>query len=101
MRGYDFECRGVRYQVKGNRPSGKPGSPVTLVSKANNYDWDRLIWILYDRSYCLREAWQSKRNPYRARFDTETRISPADMRQGQCLYRSRYVRADTDLSSNF
>ena len=33
-RGCDFILNGLRYQVKGNRPSGKPGSFVTLVSKA-------------------------------------------------------------------
>jgi hypothetical protein len=37
-RGADFTCQGVRYQVKANRPSGKPGSPVTKVAKASNYE---------------------------------------------------------------
>jgi len=37
-RGLDFTCRGVRYQVKANRPSGKPGSPMTKVAKASNAD---------------------------------------------------------------
>jgi hypothetical protein len=44
-KGYDFKFRDLRYQVKANRPSGKPGSPVTLVARAHNYDWDKLIWI--------------------------------------------------------
>src|SRR2546423_4944138 len=48
-RGCDFTFNRLRYQVKANRPSGKPGSPVTKVSEAKNYNWDRLIWILYDR----------------------------------------------------
>jgi hypothetical protein len=43
--GCDFILNGLRYQVKANRPSGRPGSFVTLVGKASNYDWDRLIWI--------------------------------------------------------
>jgi hypothetical protein len=47
-KGLDFEWSGCRYQVKANRPSGKPGSKVTLVPKPKNYDWDRLIWILYN-----------------------------------------------------
>jgi hypothetical protein len=55
-KGYDFRFRDLRYQVKANRPSGKPGSPVTLVAKAHNYDWDKLIWILYDRNYEIQEA---------------------------------------------
>src|SRR5438477_6352818 len=43
-RGTDFCRNGVRYQVKACRPSGKPGSFITWVPKATNYDWDRLIW---------------------------------------------------------
>jgi hypothetical protein len=55
--GYDFQFNGQRYQVKANRPSGKPGSFVTLVPKAQNYDWDFLIWILYNKNYEIEEAW--------------------------------------------
>ena len=33
-RGCDFICNGIRYQIKANRPSGKPGSPVTKVGEA-------------------------------------------------------------------
>ncbi|HRP79809.1 MAG TPA: hypothetical protein PL183_12045, partial [Aquamicrobium sp.] len=51
QRGYDFIREGVRYQIKANRPSGRPGSKVTLCGKARNYEWDHLIWILYDREY--------------------------------------------------
>ena len=50
-KGYDFIYNNVRYQIKGNRPSGKPGSKVTRVPKAANYDWDILIWVLYDKYY--------------------------------------------------
>jgi hypothetical protein len=57
-RGCDFIFNGLRYQIKANRPSGKPGSFVTLVGKASNYDWDRLIWLLYDRYFVLQEAWE-------------------------------------------
>ncbi|MGB4468857.1 MAG: hypothetical protein WBH99_11905 [Azovibrio sp.] len=32
QKGYDFKFNGHRYQVKANRPSGKPGSFVTMVS---------------------------------------------------------------------
>ena len=42
-KGFDFEWSGYCYQVKANRPSGKPGSRVTWVPKAMNYDWDCLI----------------------------------------------------------
>ena len=81
-KGVDFQNGNVRYQVKSNRPSGKPGSPVTLVSKASNYNWDKLIWTLYDRVYNLKEAWEFSRDDYCERFDRKKRISPDDMRLG-------------------
>ena len=46
QRGYDSKFNGARYQVKGNRPSGNPGSTLTLVPKTTNYDWDFLVWVL-------------------------------------------------------
>jgi hypothetical protein len=82
-RGTDFCFRGLRYQVKANRPSGKPGSSVTLVAKATNYDWDRLIWILYDREFEIREAWEWTAESYREAFDALTRLSPTHMRRGK------------------
>jgi hypothetical protein len=71
--------------VKANRPSGKPGSPVTLVPKVKNYEWDRLIWLLYDREFHIQEAWEWTVNDYRAAFDMVTRLSPFDMRRGRLL----------------
>lgn len=32
-RGTDFLCKGIRYQINANRPSGKRGSAVTKVGK--------------------------------------------------------------------
>ena len=87
-KGTDFIYKNIRYQVKANRPSGKPGSFVTLVAKASNYEWDRLIWILYNREFNMMEAWEWKVDEYRALFDTIGRLSPADMRKGKCLFRS-------------
>ena len=84
-KGHDFTFNGLRYQVKANRPSGKPGSPVTLVNKATNYDWDRLIWILYDSEYRLIEAWEWSVEDYKARFDGVKRLSPVHMRGGRRL----------------
>jgi hypothetical protein len=55
-KGYDFIYNGIKYQIKGNRPSGRCGSKVTLVPKAKNYDWDFLIWILYDTRFNIQEA---------------------------------------------
>jgi len=79
-KGYDFKFRDCRYQVKANRPSGKPGSPVTLVARAHNYDWDKLIWILYDRKYELQEAWEWNVGDYRKAFESRSRLGPRDMR---------------------
>ena len=84
-RGADFAWQGVRYQVKANRPSGKPGSRVTMVPKAKNYEWDRLIWILYTTAYSIEEAWLWEREPYRVAFENLTRLSPSHYRAGTRL----------------
>jgi hypothetical protein len=84
-KGCDFTHNGFRYQVKANRPSGRLGSVVTLVGKAANYDWDYLIWMLYNREYRLQEAWQWSVADYRAAFHHKTRLSPTDMRRGVSL----------------
>lgn len=85
QKGYDFIFNGARYQVKGNRPSGKRGSTVTKVPKATNYDWDYLIWILYDSQYRIQEAWQWKVSAYKDAFDNIERLSPAHLRLGRQL----------------
>ena len=84
-RGFDFRYNNARYQVKANRPSGKPGSFVTLVPKAKNYDWDFLIWILYSRTFAIQEAWLWEGEPYRSAFDAAKRLSPAHYRKGKSL----------------
>lgn len=84
-KGYDFQFNGRRYQVKANRPSGKRGSFVTLVAKARNYDWDFLIWILYNKSYEIEEAWQWEAAPYRQAVEFIPRLSPKHYRQGKRL----------------
>lgn len=83
--GFDFKHNGKRYQVKGNRPSGKPGSFVTWVPKATNYDWDFLVWVLYDRSFVIQEAWLWDVHAYRSSFHEVARLSPAHYRGGQRL----------------
>jgi hypothetical protein len=85
-RGSDFVFNGIRYQVKGNRPSGKPGSKVTMVPKATNYDWDKLIWVMYDKRYVIQEAWEWDVSPYKTEFQGIKRLSPAHYREGRCLY---------------
>jgi hypothetical protein len=84
-RGHDFVHKGIRYQIKAHRPSGKPGSFITNAGKARNYDWDILIWIRYNTEYEIEEAWSWPREKYIVAFDAATRISPADMRKGQKL----------------
>ena len=84
-KGVDFHHKGRRYQVKGNRPSDKPGSKVTLVSKAKNFEWDVLIWILYDKTFQIEECWQWTVDNYRRRFEHQKRLGPKDMRLGKRL----------------
>jgi hypothetical protein len=89
QKGYDFKHQGRRYQVKGNRPSGKPGSFVTWVPKATNYDWDSLVWILYDSKYVIQEAWLWDVDAYRESFHEVKRLSPAHHRHGRALHGQR------------
>lgn len=89
-KGFDFVFRKIRYQVKANRPSGKKWSSVTMVPKASNYEWDSLIWILYDKSYVIQEAWEWKVEDYKHAFDNIKRLSPNHYRQGKCLYIKGY-----------
>lgn len=82
QRGFDFQIAGTRYQIKANRPSGKRGSKVTRVPKASNYDWDSLIWILYNPNYDIEEAWLWNVADYKAAFDRLDRLSPEHYRKG-------------------
>ena len=87
IKGSDFVFKNTRYQVKANRPSGKKGSFVTIVPKAANYEWDRLIWILYDKNYVIQEAWEWGVEEYKDAFDAIKRLSPDHYRKGRCLYK--------------
>ena len=86
-KGSDFVFNNTKYQVKANRPSGKKGSFVTMVPKAANYEWDRLIWILYDKNYVIQEAWEWGVEEYKDAFDAIKRLSPDHYRKGRCLYK--------------
>lgn len=86
-KGSDFVFNNTRYQVKANRPSGKKGSFVTMVPKAANYEWDKLIWILYDKNYVIQEAWEWGVEEYKDAFDAIKRLSPDHYRKGRCLYK--------------
>lgn len=92
-KGVDFRKRNIFYEVKSNRPSGKPGSKVTLVNKPKNHDWDKLVWILYDQEYNIEGAWEFTRNKYRQLFESKKRLSPEDMRKGTKLYPQRALRS--------
>ncbi|MFM7390233.1 MAG: hypothetical protein ACKO34_06380 [Vampirovibrionales bacterium] len=85
-KGFDFIYKGKRYQVKANRPSGNKGSKVTLVAKAKNYEWDILIWILYNKEYQIEEAWYFDVDTYKELFDVKKRLSPKEMRLGSRLF---------------
>lgn len=84
-RGLDFRFQSRRYQVKACRPSGKPGSKITKVPKATNYDWDLLIWLLYDRNFQVLEAWEWPAEAYKAAFHEVERLSPEMMRRGRVI----------------
>ena len=82
-KGFDFAWDGLRYQVKANRPSGRPGSPVTKCAKASNYHFDVLLWLLYDPQFVLQEAWRWEVEPYRLVCGPLVHIRPQHMRQGR------------------
>jgi hypothetical protein len=84
-RGHDFVFDNIHYQIKAHRPSGKPGSHITNAGKANNYNWDKLIWIRYDKNYVIQEAWQWDQDRYIVELGDKKRISPDDMRHGEQL----------------
>tara|TARA_B100001113_G_scaffold317030_1_gene284197 strand:+ start:451 stop:867 length:417 start_codon:yes stop_codon:yes gene_type:complete len=85
-KGSDFIFNNKRYQVKANRPSGKPGSKVTIVAKAKNYEWDYLIWILYNKEFQIKESWMWNQHDYKKEFDEKKRLSPSDYRRGKKLF---------------
>lgn len=87
-KGFDFFHGGYRYQIKANGPSGRPGSKVTLVAKPKHYEWDRLIWILYDREFRVEEAWLWDCDCYKGQFHDKNRLCPNDMRCGTRLVAS-------------
>jgi hypothetical protein len=81
-KGFDFCHSGERYQVKGNRPSGKPGSFITRAGKPTNLDWDTYVWIRYDEHYLVVEAWSWDNATYSQKLDHLARLSPSDIRSG-------------------
>lgn len=80
QKGHDFIFKGIKYQVKANRPSYKKNSPVTITSKAKNYDFDKLIWILYNQKYEIQEVYECTAQDYKERFDALKRVRPVHLR---------------------
>ena len=87
-KGTDFIYKNIKYQVKAKKKKKKKGSFVTMVPKATNYEWDRLIWILYDKNYVMQEVWEWYVDDYKMAFENKKRLSPKDYRQGHRLYHS-------------
>lgn len=85
-KGFDFLFKGVRYQIKACRPSGKPGSEVTRVPSVSNYEFDKFIWILYNKEYEIQEAWEWDIKDFKATFALKQRITPKEIRAGKALY---------------
>lgn len=83
--GSDFSYNGLRYHIKANRLSGKLDSFITRVAEARNYNWDILVWLLYDHNFRIEEAWEWEVEQYRAEFEGRSPLSPLDMRQGKRL----------------
>ena len=83
-KGSDFEYGGIRYQVKANRPSGKPGSRVTLVANAAkppaNTNGTASSGSCTTRTTRCSEAWQWDAEPYRQAFSENQRLSPEHYR---------------------
>jgi hypothetical protein len=96
QRGYDFRHNGLRYQVKGTRPSGKPGSFITKVPGVTNYDWEKLVWISYNPQFEIQEAWVWDVDAYRGAFSHIKRLSPNHLRQGTTL--GRFCKAKPALA---
>ena len=83
---YDFVHQGLRYQVRANRPSGRRGSPVTLVSKPRSYEWDYFVWVHYHTDFRLREVWRWTVAEFQTQFASVTRLSPTHVRRGERLF---------------
>lgn len=58
---------------------------ATWVPKASNYEWDYLVWVLYNTRYEVQEAWQWGVGAYREAFERVKRLSPEHMRRGTRL----------------
>jgi hypothetical protein len=88
QKGFDFRWESTRYQVKHNRPSGKKGSKVTNSGKVTtNFEWDVLVYILYNERFELQEVWQWEIDAYQKAFGLtgQKNIRLKEMQKGQSL----------------
>ncbi|PKO61334.1 MAG: hypothetical protein CVU24_09175 [Betaproteobacteria bacterium HGW-Betaproteobacteria-18] len=88
QKGFDFCWESTRYQVKHNRPSGKKGSKVTNAGNVTtNFEWDILIYVLYNEFFDIQEVWQWDVETYQKMFDSKSQkhISLKDMQKGKPL----------------
>ena len=53
-----------------------------MVPRARNFDWDYLIWVLYNSKYEIEEAWLWDVASYQSELDLSKKVRPGDMRQG-------------------
>ncbi len=88
-RHFDFIHEGRRYEVTGNRPSGKKGSKVSKVGDKLKKDCDFIVWILYDPCYVMEEAWEFATENYKRMFENVAHLRPPHMRLGHRLHPSR------------
>jgi hypothetical protein len=85
--GTDFVHRGIRYQVKANRPSGRAGSTVTIISKPRNLGFDVLVWVLYRPDFSFDEVWTVDVATFERELHGLTYLRPVQLRAvGSRLY---------------
>lgn len=88
QKGFDFRWESARYQIKHNRPSGKKGSKVTNAGHVTtNFEWDILVYILYNEFFEIQEVWQWDAQTYKETFSSrdKKRISLKEMQKGRSL----------------
>ena len=88
-KGFDFKFQKKRFQVKASRPAQDTAScKVTKIGKPKNYNWDVLIWVLYNSKWDLVEAWMWGRRAFRKRYEDVEHIRPKHLKQspGQQIF---------------
>jgi hypothetical protein len=98
-REFNFIYREKRYRVQGKRRfSDRPGS-TAIHRKPANYEWDYFIWILYNKSYEIEEAYLWEVAAYKENFDQNDRMPLRDMRSGQRLIPLMNPETEPEINS--